>query len=669
MITDTAGTVTVAGSLDATDTAEMSLDQDGMAHLMGVLTNLYGDKYLAVLREYSTNARDSHIEAGNPDPIRVTLPTALNPTLVISDNGVGLSRRQIIDVYAKYGASTKRGTNSQVGSFGLGAKSAFTIGSQFVVTAVKDEVRTVAVFALNEHGVGTVNILDERPAPGAENGVTVDIAVSDTHALRRAAQGFFYYWAPGTVLVDGVEPVSVWTDEDAPTARTWLGDDVLYTGTDGITVVMGSVGYRLPSSAAATVRRRVGASWDVWDGEPGLVVFVPIGSVDITPSREGIRDTDKSLTTIAAALNNMADRFADKLAVIAAEHDPAVAPVAYALAARPLLKLSRKLGVTMDAAAIRMPADMWLGDTLSFGLGERGGLSVSDRSVLITADNVGHYTVLVGVPAGRSPRRHARAWLEEDNHARYRTLLMIGDGAATEGSVGWFTWGGPHGVPVVHYDSIELPDPAERGTSRAVIYSVLRPGGSYTEPVTLADLRALAATTPVAWSERSYSARNLPEALTGHVLVMLSERQKASAFVRRMPTAVTADSLLKAWTAARLAALGDLDELTEALVWAEAISRVEYFMDEHTARLTHSAWTAARDKAATFRALSGEDKNVVRAHVATITDVRAAVETAKEQMNAALPLLGQIVDSGYRYNVPDAVFDALVDYVNTAPVN
>ena len=37
----------------------MSIDPAGMAHVMSVLTNLYADAPLAVLREYATNARDS----------------------------------------------------------------------------------------------------------------------------------------------------------------------------------------------------------------------------------------------------------------------------------------------------------------------------------------------------------------------------------------------------------------------------------------------------------------------------------------------------------------------------------------------------------------------------------------------------------------------------------
>ena len=53
-----------------TQDVRMSLDTQSIQHLMAVLTDLYSDPVLAVIREYATNARDSHIEAGNPDPIR-----------------------------------------------------------------------------------------------------------------------------------------------------------------------------------------------------------------------------------------------------------------------------------------------------------------------------------------------------------------------------------------------------------------------------------------------------------------------------------------------------------------------------------------------------------------------------------------------------------------------
>ena len=175
---------------------------------MSILTNLYANAPLAVLREYATNARDSHVAAGSDRPIEVDLPTDLNPSLVVRDFGVGLSEQEIINVYARYGASTKRDTDDQVGAFGLGCKSAFTLGQQFVVTAVKDGRRTVALFALGADGAGGVTILN-RADTAEPNGVLISIGVPDAAQMRRAATGFFNTWRPGTVHVDGQEPSTV----------------------------------------------------------------------------------------------------------------------------------------------------------------------------------------------------------------------------------------------------------------------------------------------------------------------------------------------------------------------------------------------------------------------------------------------------------------------------
>src|SRR6266849_8491156 len=142
----------------------MGIDAAGMGTVLSILSNMYSDGSLAVVREYASNALDSHIEAGNPDPILITSPSFLNPTLTVQDFGTGLSGDEVLNVYAKYGASTKRGTNDQIGSFGIGAKSAFTVGGQFVVTAVKDSEKTVALFALNDDGAPTVNILASDPS-------------------------------------------------------------------------------------------------------------------------------------------------------------------------------------------------------------------------------------------------------------------------------------------------------------------------------------------------------------------------------------------------------------------------------------------------------------------------------------------------------------------------
>ena len=63
----------------------------------------YSNKELAPIREYSTNARDAHVQAGIPTrPIEITLPSRLSPELHIRDFGKGLTLEQITDVYFKY---------------------------------------------------------------------------------------------------------------------------------------------------------------------------------------------------------------------------------------------------------------------------------------------------------------------------------------------------------------------------------------------------------------------------------------------------------------------------------------------------------------------------------------------------------------------------------------
>ena len=89
------------------------------AHIMSILREgLYTDRVLAVLREYSANAWDAHRTSGKADlPIKVTLPTDMNPTLVIRDWGTGMSEEDIFGVFTQYGESTKREDDTAVGGW------------------------------------------------------------------------------------------------------------------------------------------------------------------------------------------------------------------------------------------------------------------------------------------------------------------------------------------------------------------------------------------------------------------------------------------------------------------------------------------------------------------------------------------------------------------------
>lgn len=287
---------------------KMSFDENSLAHLMSVLTDLYSDPQLAVIREYSTNALDAHIAAGNPDPIEVITPNALSPYFIVRDKGIGLSVADITDMYSKYGASTKRGTNDQVGMLGLGAKSALTLVSQFNLTSVHDGVKIFVSVSRSSDGSGQMEIIDtvgtEEP-----NGVEIKIPVPRNTTFAQKCVDFFRFWKPGTVLVDGKEPSRIdgrWVDENTVINKN-LNQDY---------IVMGNVAY--PAKEGLYSERSYGYNSY---RHMGIVAFVNIGDVNFTPSREQLHYTAKTKQTIELIRANVAAKIAASARKDVAESD------------------------------------------------------------------------------------------------------------------------------------------------------------------------------------------------------------------------------------------------------------------------------------------------------------------------------------------------------------
>jgi len=299
MISSTLDRIAVQTNTSATETRVMGIHAEALAAVTDSMTNLYSNPHLAVLREYSTNAWDAIIAAGSTSPVRVSLPDELDPRLVVSDDGIGMSKDEVLTFFSQYGASNKRDVNTQIGSFGFGCKAAFAIADQFVVTAVRDHYRTVALFARNSEGIGTASIMSHEPTEAA-NGVEVAVPVNDTDAMCRAATTFFAAWEPGTVEVDGEEFRSL------STVGVRIGDVRLLSQKEAEVVVgssncrthvvMGNVSYPVAPADAD-------GCWNYPDGfyNTHTYIYAGIGDVDIVPSREGLRNTDRTKAFLRAA--------------------------------------------------------------------------------------------------------------------------------------------------------------------------------------------------------------------------------------------------------------------------------------------------------------------------------------------------------------------------------
>ena len=318
------------------ETLALSIDSSGVEHLMGTLTNLYSNPLESVFREYVSNALDSHIKSKNKSPIRVDVikDNPYSNHLRVQDFGTGMSKDDVVNVYSKYASSTKRGSNEQIGAFGLGAKSALAIADRFDVVSIKDGIELVFFIKKNTRGVGVVHFVSESPSTAA-NGVTVTIPLSSDHVKSleslTASDKFFSTWDPSLVLFNGESissPHNVYNEDKFVTLYSgesilgWVtvADEGSTTGrnyTEKNSLTIAGIRYKLNDNYSNKIRgsqfstimdEKVSAffnSLKAWGF--GLTLNLPIGSVDLTPSREEVMVTDKTLRTLRVAFGQAAE--------------------------------------------------------------------------------------------------------------------------------------------------------------------------------------------------------------------------------------------------------------------------------------------------------------------------------------------------------------------------
>lgn len=148
---------------------------DSIAYLLQRAT--YKKPKQTSFQEYLCNARDANKEVGNENPIEVTLPTVRKPVIKIRDYGPGLSPDRVVNVFVKYGTSTKNDSNDQTGGFGIGAKSAWSFTDSFQITSYHEGLKYVYLAHKGNSVAGELTVLTDGEKTDQANGVEIEIAV------------------------------------------------------------------------------------------------------------------------------------------------------------------------------------------------------------------------------------------------------------------------------------------------------------------------------------------------------------------------------------------------------------------------------------------------------------------------------------------------------------
>lgn len=161
-----------------------TLDADAVDHIILNLSNMYTDPFTAVAREWVANAVDSvnaAYEAGEidtiDDSIVITMPTSDDPTFKVTDYGLGMTREHLIRYALNYGLSSKRDDAKRIGKFGLGFNSGLALNEQFIVSTVRDGMRTDGFLALGGPNEGVRHFAAEPQPTDAPNQTTVSVIV------------------------------------------------------------------------------------------------------------------------------------------------------------------------------------------------------------------------------------------------------------------------------------------------------------------------------------------------------------------------------------------------------------------------------------------------------------------------------------------------------------
>ena len=279
-----------------------------------LISGLYSDKPQSITREIWSNARDAHVDAGCPEkPFDVIFPSLFNPTFTVRDYGVSMDHETIMGLYTNLGESTKEDSNDGVGKWGIGSKAPFSYTDTFSVTTYLDGTARHYTAVIEKGGIPAMYLMatTETDEP---NGVQVSFPVQsdDVRSFRRAAQRVSYGFdvKPNVVGLDEGEEFEGWINPDILTDGP--GWKLLRTPLEGYSgksyAKMGCVLYPINSEAMeslTTTERQILATT--------MVIEFPIGSLEITPSRESLQygpdlPTEASIKTrIAEIVDEITD--------------------------------------------------------------------------------------------------------------------------------------------------------------------------------------------------------------------------------------------------------------------------------------------------------------------------------------------------------------------------
>jgi hypothetical protein len=289
---------------ESQETVKMSLDLDSAQVLMQMLSkNLYSDSIGSTIRECASNALDSHRRAGSDRPIVVSFKRnnqADTFEFAVEDFGIGLDADDVVNIISKYGKSTKRNSNTELGMMGLGFKAPLAYSSSFYFVARKDGMERKYMMYEGED-TNSIDLLYEKPTE-EPNGVKVIVPVNyyDRHNFTQKIKEQLAYFENVYFDVDNTISYAVTNDFTIHRAEHFQFSSIATN--NYMHLCLDNVSYPIDWEKLGIdrINIKIALRFSLSDG------LFP------TPNREAIRYTQEAKQVILKKIAQVADVFMEK---------------------------------------------------------------------------------------------------------------------------------------------------------------------------------------------------------------------------------------------------------------------------------------------------------------------------------------------------------------------
>lgn len=266
----------------------VGIDVSNIGFISQLLTsNLYEKPLESFLRETVANAIDATKESGNDTPVLIYIncENNMNTKIFIRDYGTGLSPERFDKIYKNIGSSTKRDSNDYIGAFGIGRFSCLSLSDECYITSYFNNKKYEYIIY---KGNGQVNIdLINTSDTEEPNGLMVSVEKEwiTLDNLKSALEKLFLL---NIHIVLNIEKNSYVGKSDTERLISSINEKK-------------SIEYKNFYSIPNTVTKVSGVEMGgiiypckYRDIPKGCIIKVPMGSLLLTPSREGIQDNNKN---------------------------------------------------------------------------------------------------------------------------------------------------------------------------------------------------------------------------------------------------------------------------------------------------------------------------------------------------------------------------------------